>query len=108
VREGKFREDLFYRLSAFPLVIPPLCERSEDIVELARHFLQKNMLGTAAPVLSEEALALLRNHPWRGNVRELQNVMERAMILIGDELIIRASHLLFSEPNVTAVGHLRG
>jgi len=96
VREGKFREDLYYRLSAFPLAIPPLRERPEDVLQLAEHFLEKFSNAAAVPVLSEEALGLLQAEPWRGNVRELQNVMERALILAGGQPVIRAAHLMLS------------
>ncbi|MGA3193627.1 MAG: sigma-54 dependent transcriptional regulator [Terriglobales bacterium] len=96
VREGKFREDLYYRLSAFPLAIPPLRERPEDVLQLAEHFLEKFSSAAAAPILSEEALGLLQAEAWRGNVRELQNVMERALILAGGQPVIRAAHLMLS------------
>ncbi len=96
VREGKFREDLYYRVSAFPLAIPALCERPEDVLQLAEHFLGKFSSSPAAPVLSEEALGLLQAEPWRGNVRELQNVIERALILAGGQPVIRAAHLMLS------------
>lgn len=64
VREGKFREDLYYRLCAFPIEIPPLCERSEDIALLAAHFLAKYASPQPAPRLSFDALQLLRVQPW--------------------------------------------
>jgi transcriptional regulator with GAF, ATPase, and Fis domain len=94
VRQGKFREDLYYRLSTFPIEIPPLRERPEDIVVLAQHFLEKLWSPPPAPELSPEAIQLLQSQPWAGNVRELQNVMERALILAEDEPLIRAEHLL--------------
>ena len=93
VREGKFREDLYYRLCAFPLDIPPLHERLEDIAPLANHFLEKFALRPPAPELSREALQLLRGHQWPGNVRELQNVIERALILAEENAVIRPEHL---------------
>lgn len=94
VGEGKFREDLYYRLSAFPLAIPPLRDRPEDILQLTEHFLQKFSHGSLAPILSDEALGLLQTQTWRGNVRELQNVIERALILAADQPVIRPAHLL--------------
>lgn len=97
VRQGKFREDLYYRLCAFPIEIPPLRERPEDILELARHFLDKFSLRPPAPELSSEGEQLLRSHPWAGNVRELQNVIERALILADDEMMIRPEHMLMPE-----------
>jgi transcriptional regulator with GAF, ATPase, and Fis domain len=99
VREGKFREDLYYRLSAFPLAIPSLRERPEDVRLLAEHFLQKFSPGLPVPVLSDEALAMLQAEDWRGNIRELQNVMERALILGCGQAVVRPAHLILSEAN---------
>lgn len=93
VREGKFREDLYYRLCAFPLDIPPLQDRLEDIAPLAHHFLEKFALRPPASELSPEALQLLRGHWWPGNVRELQNVIERALILAEEDTVIRPEHV---------------
>ena len=83
VREGRFREDLYYRLSAFPLRIPPLRERRADIPELARFFLARaaRNLRKPAPALSPEAECALAAYGFPGNVRELENMMERAVIL---------------------------
>jgi transcriptional regulator with PAS, ATPase and Fis domain len=94
VRQGKFREDLYYRLCAFPIEIPPLRERPEDILQLAQHFLDKFSLRSPAPELSAEGAQLLKSHSWAGNVRELQNVIERALILAEDELLILPEHML--------------
>jgi DNA-binding NtrC family response regulator len=96
VREGKFREDLYYRLSAFPIEIPPLRERAEDIAQLAAHFLAKYALPLPAPELSSEALQLLKTQSWSGNIRELQNVIERALIISEDQVVIRPEHLLLA------------
>jgi DNA-binding NtrC family response regulator len=96
VREGKFREDLYYRLSAFPIEIPPLRERAEDIAQLAAHFLAKYALPLPAPELSSQALQLLKTQPWSGNIRELQNVIERALIISEDQVVIRPEHLLLA------------
>jgi transcriptional regulator with PAS, ATPase and Fis domain len=93
LREGKFREDLYYRLCAFPLDIPPLHERLEDIEPLANHFLEKFSLRPPTPELSMQALEQLRGHRWPGNVRELQNVIERALILAEEDAVIRPEHL---------------
>jgi len=89
VRQGQFREDLFYRINLFPVHIPPLRERLEDIPLLAEHFLfQVNArLGLHARALTQEALEKLKGHRWPGNVRELRNVIERAAILSGREEI---------------------
>lgn len=100
VREGKFREDLYYRLCGFPIEIPPLRERCEDIAQLARHFLEKYAAPLPAPPLSIEALQLLKAHPWDGNIRELQNVIERALILSEGQAVIRPEHLLLGDAGV--------
>jgi len=97
VREGKFREDLYYRLCAFPIEIPPLRDRPEDIAQLAAHFLGKYALRLPAPQLSAAALQVLKTHPWAGNIRELQNVIERALILSEDQAVIRPEHLLLAD-----------
>jgi hydrogenase-4 transcriptional activator len=97
VREGKFREDLYYRLCAFPIEIPPLRDRPEDIEPLAAHFLAKFAAPLAAPEFSAATLQLLRAQPWAGNIRELQNVIERALILSEDEAVIRPEHLLLAD-----------
>ncbi len=82
VANGRFREDLYYRLSVFPLVTPPLRERPADIMPLTRHFLQKATSGNRpAPGLADDAIAALQAHRWPGNVRELQNLVQRALIL---------------------------
>ena len=97
VREGRFREDLYYRLCAFPIEIPPLRDRPEDIAPLAAHFLAKFAAPLAAPEFSGEALQLLKTQPWAGNIRELQNVIERALILSEDAAVIRPEHLLLAD-----------
>ena len=93
VAGGKFREDLYYRLSAFPIDIPPLRERPEDMVALARHLVERLTLRPPAPELSSETLQLLKAQPWPGNVRELQNVLERALIMAEDAPVLRPEHL---------------
>jgi DNA-binding NtrC family response regulator len=97
VREGKFREDLYYRLCAFPIEIPPLRDRAEDIAQLAAHFLEKYASRLPAPQLSAQALQLLKTQPWAGNIRELQNVIERALILSEDQSVIHPEHLLLAD-----------
>jgi DNA-binding NtrC family response regulator len=94
---GEFREDLFYRLSAFPLELPPLAERRSDIIPLAKHFLACMAAAMSAPCprLSGEAAGILEGHPWKGNVRELQHVMERASILVEDGDAVLGEHLYF-------------
>jgi DNA-binding NtrC family response regulator len=96
VREGRFREDLFYRLGVVPVALPPLRERLADIVELAEHFLR--LFGKTAHRLSAEAASRLLAHDWPGNVRELRNAMERAAVL-GRRDIIAAEDLNFLLPS---------
>ncbi|MDH3351230.1 MAG: sigma 54-interacting transcriptional regulator [Gammaproteobacteria bacterium] len=81
--EGEFREDLFYRLSVFPIDVPPLRDRDEDVVQLAQHFLEKvcNDFGRPVMTLTRAQATRLHNYHWPGNVRELKNVIERAVIL---------------------------
>ena len=83
VEDGRFREDLFYRLSVFPIDVPPLREREDDIVQLASHFLEKicQDFGHRPLSLNRQHLDLMRKYDWPGNVRELKNVIERAVIL---------------------------
>lgn len=83
VSDGKFREDLFYRLNVIPLTIPPLRERKGDVEFLARHFVEKFAAkhGRPSASISEDTLALLDKYEWRGNVRELSNTIERAVLL---------------------------
>lgn len=83
VDAGRFRQDLFYRLSVFPIEIPPLRERRDDISPLAVHFLQQcaQRMNRPAPRLTQVAMNQLSGHNWPGNVRELQNAVERAVIL---------------------------
>ena len=83
VSEGGFREDLYYRLNTFTIYVPPLRERPEDVLPLARHFLDRYAREARKPVegFAPEAAALLQAHPFPGNVRELRNVVERAVIL---------------------------
>ena len=91
VEEGKFREDLYYRLNVFPITVPPLRERREDIPELAANLLKKYARG-ADTRIEEEAMSHLISRRWRGNVRELENVIARACIL-SDYRDIKRSHL---------------
>jgi len=93
VAESKFREDLFYRLNVFSVHLPPLRERSDDILLLATHFVRElgSRIGRGEPGLSREAQDLLRSYPWPGNIRELANAVERALIL-ADGGLLTASH----------------
>jgi PAS domain S-box-containing protein len=83
VAEGTFREDLYYRLSVFPIDVPPLRERGDDVVQLASHFLERTcqQFGHRPLTLSRQQALLLKRYDWPGNIRELKNVIERAVIL---------------------------
>jgi len=83
VAAGQFREDLYYRLKVIGITVPPLRERKEDIPLLCQHFLEKFAKRSNRPVpqIRKDAMEILKSHPWRGNVRELENVMERAVAL---------------------------
>jgi Nif-specific regulatory protein len=89
VEKGTFREDLYYRLNVFPVTIPPLRERSNDIIALADHFVAQfsNELGDEVKRISTSAINMLLSYHWPGNVRELENVIERAIILSDDGVI---------------------
>jgi transcriptional regulator with GAF, ATPase, and Fis domain len=92
VADGRFREDLFYRLNVVPIQMPPLRRRPGDIPLLARHFVEKicQAEGIPAKRLTDEALARLCGYPWPGNVRELENAIERAIALSGDRILLDA------------------
>jgi len=96
-----FRDDLFYRLNVFPITIPPLRERRSDISALAQNFLNKYTaeVRKGPLVISDDAMDILMKSPWKGNVRELENVIERAVIY-ADGGIIRAQDLGISESNI--------
>jgi two-component system response regulator HydG len=87
--EGKFRQDLYYRLNVIAIQVPPLRERPDDILPLAAHFLGKHgrRIGRAACSLSAEAVDALRRYSWPGNVRELENAIERALVLGRDDVV---------------------
>jgi DNA-binding NtrC family response regulator len=92
VKQGLFREDLYYRLAIFPIKLPPLRERDGDVVQLAEAFLEKFSPGVS---FSPDAIQALEQHTWPGNVRELKNVIERSSIVVGGEREIQAKHILF-------------
>lgn len=90
VKKGAFREDLFYRLNVIPVVLPPLRERKEDILHLISHFIEKNCAEMKRPkmTISNEALHILESYSWPGNVRQLENMVERIVALSEDERIM--------------------
>jgi len=104
---GTFRSDLFYRLSVFPIHLPPLRERPSDIVPLAENILRSvtRRLGKGIVGIAEEATALLQGYGWPGNIRELQNVVERAAILCqGDQILPAYLNLTLGSPAPAATG----
>jgi transcriptional regulator with GAF, ATPase, and Fis domain len=105
VSTGSFREDLYYRLSVFPIVLPPLRERPSDILPLAEHILRQvsRRLGKRITAFADEAKALLQGYVWPGNIRELQNVIERAAILCREDRIGPSYLNLAPAPSTQAV-----
>ena len=90
IRSGQFREDLYYRLNIFPITVPPLRDRRDDLPLLVEHFLRRK--GAEPGRCSDEAMRLLAGYDFPGNIRELENLLERALILAGDE-VLRPGHL---------------
>jgi len=110
VRATRFREDLYYRLSAFPIRVPPLRERREDIPLLAAHFLKRlaRKWGKHEVTVAPDAMECLVRYAWPGNVRELEHELERALTLAGDASTLSTGH--FSERILSAssgAGHMR-
>lgn len=99
VCEGRFREDLYYRLNVFPLCLPALRRRTGDIAPLAFGMLLRHANGSQDPAwIAPDAIAKLEQHAWPGNVRELENVIRRAMLLGSGKASIEASHIVFDKP----------
>lgn len=99
VNEGRFREDLYYRLNVFPLALPALRQRIGDIAPLAFGMLLRHATKAGGPSwISDAAMVLLERHSWPGNVRELENVIRRALLLAGKEPCIEAEHIVFDQP----------
>ena len=112
VRQGTFREDLYYRLAVVPIELPPLRDRIEDILPLAQHFIQKYNEENARNVseqLAPDVLALLEAYSWPGNVRELENAIERAVVIApGDEITKECLRTEISDPKSVVSGHQDG
>ena len=114
VKEGRFRADLFYRLNVYPIHVPPLRERTEDIPLLCEHFLKKHttMYGKKDSGITDKAMQALMQYKWPGNIRELENMIERGVILTDNNQTISLSSLFpsLSEPshplNVNSLGQL--
>ena len=104
VAAGKFREDLYHRINIFPISIPPLRDRREDIPILVEHFISvlRNHLGKSLPGVSQKAMDILQARQWPGNVRELRNCLERIAILIPDGELMRPEHIAPGTPPLTA------
>lgn len=100
VRSGRLREDLYYRVAAVTLTLPPLRERDDDAVHLARYFLEQCAAkqGRAVPLLSPGAISNLLTYEWPGNVRELKNAIERAVVLGANRSVITAEDLVLGDP----------
>jgi len=107
IREGKFREDLFYRLNVFPVAIPALRERREDIPLMVNYFVSKlsRQMGRQIKTVPPRTMEALTNHSWKGNVRELANFLERAVVLsLGEELKVPAGELTACHsPEITSI-----
>jgi transcriptional regulator with GAF, ATPase, and Fis domain len=112
VRQGSFREDLYYRLAVVPIELPPLRDRVEDILPLAQHFIQKYNEENGRNVseqLAPDVLALLEAYSWPGNVRELENTIERAVVIApGDEITKECLRTEISDPKSAVSGHHDG
>ena len=106
VNAGDFREDLYYRLNAFPMYLPPLRERKEDILELAEYFKTRiaSHLGKQIDPLVPEVIEVLQNYDWPGNVRELEHTLQRAVILCPDSQI-RVGDLGLHSSRIKDTGH---
>jgi len=109
VREGKFRNDLYYRLNVFPIELPPLRERSEDIPMLVWHFVEqyRKSMNKIVENIPKHTMAMLRSYAWPGNIRELKNVIERSMILTTGRTLQLGRHLLQKGAELNAPKLLR-
>jgi transcriptional regulator with PAS, ATPase and Fis domain len=107
VREGSFREDLFYRLNVFPITLPPLRERLDDLEQIADFFLKRFRTKYQRPVksLAPEVLEAFRHYPWPGNIRELENAIERGVIICqGETLMLKELPLTVQSYGFEAMG----
>ena len=102
VKEGRFREDLYYRLNVFHINVPPLRERKEDIPRLIEHFIKKynQILNKRISGISTEGISLLLYYSFPGNVRELENIIERAMIMCNSDIIERELLFFLGQENI--------
>ena len=103
IETNRFRKDLFYRLNTFIIKIPPLVERKDDIPLIANYFIEKFTLGGKRKIISKHAIDILVNHSWHGNVRELANALERAVLVSADREEIIADDLPYDITHTKAV-----
>ncbi len=105
IEDGKFREDLYFRLNVIPLTLPPLRDRKDDMPKLLEHFVEKHakLNHRPQPKISQETLDVLMQYNWRGNVRELENVIERALLLSDGEMIHPANLLMHSSTDMRGI-----
>ena len=105
VRKGRFRQDLYYRLNVFPITVPPLRQRKEDIPEMVEVFIERysRKLGKQITSIQKETMTSLQEYPWPGNVRELESIIERAVILCPGPVLQLADQLEISSPPLTSV-----
>lgn len=108
MKEGRFREDLFYRLNVFPIVVPPLRERRDDIPLLLEHLIRKfsDLHGKQIPGVTARALQVIFNYDWPGNVRELENVIERGVILGDEGMALSYQHLFTVDSSARDYTHM--
>jgi transcriptional regulator with GAF, ATPase, and Fis domain len=104
VRKGRFRQDLYYRLNVFPITVPPLRQRKDDIPVLVEHFIDKfnKKTGKRIETVSKDTLNTLREYDWPGNVRELESIIERAVILCPGPVLQLADKLETSPPLISS------
>jgi formate hydrogenlyase transcriptional activator len=104
VRKGRFRQDLYYRLNVFPITVPPLRQRKEDIPLLVQAFVERycRKLGKQITSIQKETMKALQDYPWPGNVRELESVIERAVILCPGATLQLADKLEISSPSLSS------
>jgi transcriptional regulator with GAF, ATPase, and Fis domain len=104
VRQGRFRQDLYYRLNVFPITVPPLRQRKDDIPLLAQAFIERyaRKLGKEITSVQKKTMKTLQDYPWPGNVRELESIIERAVILCPGPVLQLADKLDISSPSVSS------
>ncbi|MFZ2395669.1 MAG: sigma 54-interacting transcriptional regulator [Smithella sp.] len=104
VRQGRFRQDLFYRLNVFPITVPPLRLRKDDIPLMVQAFMERysRKLGKQITKIKDETIKMLQNYPWPGNVRELESIIERAVILCSGPVLHLADKLEISSPAISS------